>query len=321
MLSQFDILEIKNRRKPEHKVISYSQLEGFLSCPHKWKLHYIDKLRFDDPSIHLIFGTAFHETIQQYVETYFNSTIDAANRLSTDTILMDNIYKEYTKMLQSNNNVHFSSVDELTEFANDGIAILNWVKRHSGDYLNKTKQYLVGTEIPIYFKLRENLYFNGYIDQGIGFLNLPNNMLLWDYKTSTRGWGAYQKADKIKLLQLVLYKYFILKELNLDIKKYEKNIDVEYFIVKRKLIDNSEFLQKRVQILKPAAGIVTINKAVKYLNYFTDFAFKKDSCEHNKEQNFPAISGVNGNNCKFCPLKDNDTLCPKHLRKSGMIIS
>ena len=46
-----------------------------------------------------------------------------------------------------------------------------------------------------------------------------------DIKTSTMGWNKYQKADKTKTAQLVLYKSYYAKQFNVPID----NIRVEYF--------------------------------------------------------------------------------------------
>ena len=49
------------------KHISYSQLSMYKQCPHRWKLHYKDKISQREPSIYMIFGTAIHEIIQKYL--------------------------------------------------------------------------------------------------------------------------------------------------------------------------------------------------------------------------------------------------------------
>jgi hypothetical protein len=38
------------------------------SCPQQYKLAYIDKLGESSSNIHSIFGTAMHETLQNYLE-------------------------------------------------------------------------------------------------------------------------------------------------------------------------------------------------------------------------------------------------------------
>ena len=53
------------------KTVSYSQFSRYKNCPKSWKLAYIDKETSFDPSIFLIFGTAFHETMQTYLDTMY----------------------------------------------------------------------------------------------------------------------------------------------------------------------------------------------------------------------------------------------------------
>ena len=56
------------------------------------------------------------------------------------------------------------------------------------------------------------------------------------------------ESDKSKTDQLLLYKNFFSLEKDIPLDK----IDVEYFIVKRKLYEKVDFPQKRVQTFTPA---------------------------------------------------------------------
>ena len=61
--------EIKSKVLPEidyinQKSISYSQLSMFNECPKKWSLQYREGHKQFTSSIHTVFGTAFHETLQ-----------------------------------------------------------------------------------------------------------------------------------------------------------------------------------------------------------------------------------------------------------------
>ena len=82
----------------------------------------------------------------------------------------------------------------------------------------------------------------GYLDIVI-LDEIHNTLKIYDIKTSTRGWNKWMKADKNKTQQLLLYKQFQSKQYGVPIE----NIEVEYFIVKRKLWENLDFPQKRVQ--------------------------------------------------------------------------
>ena len=85
-----------------------------------------------------------------------------------------------------------------------------------------------------------------------------------DIKTSTMGWNKWQKADKNKTNQLLLYKKFFSKQRDIP----EDKIDIEYLILKRKLYENIQYPQKRLQVFSPASGKPSINKVMSRLDEF-----------------------------------------------------
>ena len=148
----------------------------------------------------------------------------------------------------------------------------------------------------------------------MGFLDIVmkehDKIKIYDIKTSTRGWKAAQKSQNGD--QLRLYKKFFAKQYNVD----EKDIEVEYFICKRKLWDNCDFPQKRIQVVRPAAGKPSLNKVMRELDSFISNAFTPAG-KHNKESNYPATAGIKKANCKWCEYKDREDLCPKSERILG----
>ena len=76
-------------RKMGKKTISYSQISTYTNCPHHWKLEKIDKHSRFEPNMFLIFGTAFHETFQLYLDTMYKETAVAADRLDLNKILKE----------------------------------------------------------------------------------------------------------------------------------------------------------------------------------------------------------------------------------------
>ena len=77
------IENINNTQVPEmdwetQKNISYTQLSAWMECPHRWKQMYVDKIK-QPPSIYLSFGTAMHETLQEYMELMYNHNQQAAD--------------------------------------------------------------------------------------------------------------------------------------------------------------------------------------------------------------------------------------------------
>ena len=111
----------------------------------------------------------------------------------------------------------------------------------------------------------------GYLDIVI-LDEFTNTLKIYDIKTSTMGWNKWMKKDENKTQQLLLYKQFYSKQYNHPVE----NIEVEYFIVKRKLYENLDFPQKRVQKFSPASGTVSMNKVAKRLDTFLELAFDEE---------------------------------------------
>lgn len=289
--------------------ISYSQYTMYANCPWQWKLNYMDGLRKSDPSVHLVFGTAMHETIQAWLDVLYNKSIAAANEMDLGKMLYDTMMSEYVDM-KTQHGEHFSSADELEEFLQDGIEILNYILKNRIDYFNTKSLKLVGIELPIYAKAMEshNVYMRGFLDL-VFEDTYQNKLVIWDIKTSTRGWNKYQKEDKTKTAQLVLYKKFLSEQYSYPINQ----IDVKYFILKRKLMDGMMFTQKRIQEFTPANGSVTINKITKSFEGFIRNAFNEDGT-YKTDSEFPAKKGKNNKNCKWCPFKSDYDKCPKENR-------
>ena len=66
-------------------------------------------------------------------------------------------------------------------------------------------------EIGLNHKVTDNIDFRGYMDVVI-HNKTTGRVKIIDIKTSTMGWNKYMKADKNKTNQLLLYKYFFLKQ-------------------------------------------------------------------------------------------------------------
>ena len=276
--------------------ISYSQLSMFSECPQRWKLNYIDKLRVSEPSIHLLFGTAMHEVIQTYLEVMYNDSIKNANLLNLEEMLRDNMIKEFKKAEQEDGKAPCSKED-INEFFQDGIFILDFIKKKRADYFSKRGYKLIGCEVPINVELKNNIKMIGYIDIVIHD-EVSDVIKIYDIKTSTHGWNKWAKKDENKTQQLLLYKQFYSKQYNHPIE----NIEVEYFIVKRKLWEEALFPQKRVQKFVPASGKPSMNKVMSGLDLFLENAFD-DHGKHNTDKIFALPSKKA---CKWCEFNQTE---------------
>lgn len=299
-------------REPEKedRKISYSQYAMYAKCPKQWELAYAHGLRTFQQSIHTLFGSSFHETFQTYLTVMYTESIKAADALPLHTMLSDNMKAEYKKSLD-NGVEHFTTKGQLGEFYTHGIEILDWVKRKRSAYFTNKNWELVGIEVPICHPVSEE---HSHIMM-IGFLDIvlrntvTDEIVIIDIKTSTMGWNKYQKADKLKAQQLVLYKEFYAKQFDVNPEK----IHIEYFIVKRQLIEGAMFPQKRVQQFRPASGKPTRNKLNRDLFQFIESSFNKDG-SYKLDKDYPAVGGKGRKNCRYCEFANNEDLCPKAKR-------
>jgi hypothetical protein len=289
------------------KSISYSQLSMYTNCPHKWSLQYKDGHYTSEASIHMTFGTALHETLQHYITTIYEISGAEADRIDLDAYFEERFREIYLKDYKSNKKVHFSDPVQMKEFFEDGLEIIKVVKKNRGSHFGKRGWYLVGCEVPIVLTPLpqfSNVLYKGYLDVVL-YHEPTNSFKILDIKTSTKGWSDYEKKDETKQFQLILYKYFFAKQFGVEIDK----IDIEFFIVKRKIWAESPFPLSRIQEFKPASGKVKMNKAVNAVTSFIEGVFNTNgSYKDITHEPNPSL-----NSCKYCPFKDNKELCNKGI--------
>ena len=299
--------EIQNKELPEvnyayQKTISYSQMSMYRSCPHKWALQYKEGHYDDSPSIHFTFGTSMHEVIQDWLTVLYEESGAKADLINLEEQFQEKFIALYQESYKKNNNTHYSSPEELREFFEDGVAILDFIKKKRNQYFSKRGWHLAGIELPIVMNVGKNLVYKGFIDLVL-YHEPTNKFYIYDIKTSTRGWGAKAKKDETKQMQLVLYKKFFNEQYGIPLE----NIEVEFFIVRRKIWENSDYPIHRVQLHKPAAGRNKLNKANKILDEFISECFTPKG-KYQEKEHPKVISRL----CEWCSFNDNKELCNKH---------
>lgn len=299
-IRKFKPLEVDYRFQ---KVISFSQFLMFNQCQHKWALQYRDGHYTSESSIHMTFGTAIHSVLQNYLDTLYNVSIKAADEINLEEEFEEALRNQYKIDYEKNNKTHFSSSEQLREFFEDGLGILSWLKRNKGKYFSKRGWYIAGCEIPIVLSPNNaynNVIYKGFLD--VVLYHEPTNKIkIIDIKTSTRGWKDKEKTDEVKNMQLILYKKFFSDQFNFPVD----NIDIEYFIVKRKLHGNPDYPDPRVQLHVPASGKIKLGRAISKLNEFITLAFQKDNSYTEKE----LLTNPSKFNCTYCPFKNQKNLC------------
>ena len=279
-----------------HKTISYSQYSIWANCPHQWYNSYVKNLNPYSDTIHTIFGTAMHETLQHYISVMYTVSKAAADREDITGIFQEKFVSIYQAAYEKSK-THFSSAAEMREFYEDGISIITWIKKKVGILFTTKNTKLLGIELPILIKVSNNLYLKGYIDFVL-YDTIDNKVYIYDIKTSTRGWSDREKKDDKKIAQILLYKEYFSKQYGFPVD----NIEVEYFIVKRKIWEEAEFPIPRVQSFKPASGK---NKRSKMMDSFGEFL---QDCfdESGKIKDKSYIKNVGEDSCKWCPYFETE---------------
>ena len=275
--------------------ISYSQISMYSECPLHWKLNYVDKLKMFEHNIHLIFGSAMHEVLQTYLNIMYMDSVKNADVLDLNKMLRDKLIEQF-KQAEEQDGKPPCTKEELMEFFDDGILIIDFFKKRRGEYFSKRDWELIGCEIPIEVDLKNNIKMVGYLD--VVMRHIPTDSIkIIDIKTSTMGWNKWMKKDENKTQQLLLYKQFYSKQYDHPIER----IEVEYFIVKRKLWEKAMFPQKRVQKFVPASGKPSMNKVNGRLLKFVNEAFTEDG-----EKRDDMIATPNKKACKWCEFKGTE---------------
>tara|TARA_B100000282_G_C31667497_1_gene460551 strand:- start:139 stop:975 length:837 start_codon:yes stop_codon:yes gene_type:complete len=253
------------------KQVSYSQYSLWNQCPYQWKLQYVDKIRTYEPSIYSLFGSALHEAIQLYLGCMYNFTIKDADEIDLDDLLRRKMKELYQKEVVEKEFTDFVSREDMVEFYEQGVEILDWFKKKRGQYFNKRSWTLLGIEERLALPIRGDLHFLGFLDVVMKD-EISGKIKIIDIKTATMGWNKYQKADVIKSDQLLLYKEYYAQKHNVPVDK----IDIEFLIFKRKLWENAQFPQKRIQRHVPANGTPSMNKMRSRFNEFLDACYDED---------------------------------------------
>ena len=287
--------------------ISFTQYSNWKECPHRWKLMHVDKVLPFTQNINLVFGTAMHETLQHYLKVCYNISTVEADKINLPEYLKNAMRENYIKGVKNNNNKHFSDSIELHQYYTQGVTILNYFKKNRRGYFPKKSIELLGIEMPINIPIDDSkptIKFTGSIDIVL-YDKKHNEVYIFDFKTSRRGWSDKEKKDPIKLSQLVLYKKYFAKQYGID----ESLIKIEFIILKRDPPINpyTEHTTPPVSLFSPA-----ITKKL-YNSVGNDFEiFLKEYFDESGKPVKNKLYYKNINNCRFCPFIDKHEYCDKH---------
>ena len=273
--------------------VSFSQYGMWSSCPQQYKLNYIDKLGESSSNIHTIFGSAMHETIQHYLSVMYGVSKKQADEINVDKLLLERMRENYKGEVEKMSEGTPCSQEELEEFFGDGRRILEWFMKHIGKFYSKSGYELVGIEIPLNKEIKKGVHFIGFIDIVLRDV-AENTIVIIDLKTSTMGWNQYQKADKLKNSQILLYKKYYSELFNIPLTK----IRVEFQIMRRKLPEDSPYPVPRISKHIPPNGAPSVNKVYDEFMQFIDTVFDDEG--NFRDIDYPKVPGNAKKNCKWC---------------------
>jgi len=281
--------DIKRKNK-----VSFSQFSNWDKCEKKWYFDYPLGLRKFEDSINTCFGTAMHNALQTYLRSLYTDGIEVADNIDVVAVFQTSFDKEILKLQKDGKPTY--TEDDYKEFLYDGDDILKSFLSSSNrlKHFPRQKYDLIGIEVPIEMEIKNNISFVAYLDL-ILREKTTGIYKIFDFKTSTMGWNKYERENETKLSQLLLYKAFYSKALEVPLEK----IDVEFFILKRKLYEGVAYPQSRIQRICPTQTKRVISKTINNFITFIDKCFNEDGSYRLNEQ-YHKNPGTNHKNCKYC---------------------
>ena len=274
--------------------VSFSQYSTYSTCPRMYKHQYIDKLGESSANVHTIFGTAMHEVIQHYLTVFYGVSKKQANELNLDKMLLSKLREEFVKEKEKMSEGAPCTQLELEEFFGDGRRILEWFVKHIEKFYTKSGYELVAIEMPLNYEIKAGVHFIAFIDIVLREIG-SDEIIIIDLKTSTNGWNKYQKEDKIKNAQILIYKKFYSDLFGVPMQ----NIKVEFQIMKRKLMEDAPYPIPRISKHIPPNGKPSVMKAYDEFMGFINTVFD-DTGERKLDIEYSKTPGKNKKNCKYC---------------------
>jgi len=236
--------------------VSYSQYSVYSSCPFQYKLNYVDRLGIYESNIHLVFGSSMHETIQDFLEIMYGESKKQALEIDLDEQLLANMKTNFVKEQKRMDGKVPATQKEMEEFYGDGREILQYLRGKLNKFYPKSGYELVGIEVELKDEVAPNVFFTGFIDVALKD-RVSGKIIIIDLKTSTKGWSTYEKNNKVKTSQMLLYKKIYSDKFDVSYN----DITVEYHILKRKVRTDLEWTIPRISKFVPANGKPSVNKS------------------------------------------------------------
>ena len=219
--------------------ISYSALKDWKTCPFYYKLTRVDKVSGFKGNEFTAFGSAIHSVCEQkLLKTAVDPIVHFLVEFKKNIFGLDDDVPLDAKLIK--------------DMGYQGKEIIPEIEDALKEYF---KEYeVVAVELPIYEEIKgEDYNFRGYIDAIVKTADGKHH--IFDWKTTSWGWDARRRSEKIVTYQLTLYKFFYAQKSGVPLK----DIETHFALLKRTA------KKDRVEFFRVTSGTRKIENALKLL--------------------------------------------------------
>ena len=251
------------------KHLSYSEFNDYIQCAFR---HYLKYIISKDSSIneHTIFGNAVHSTCEKVV---------VKESLDYKAFFLENFRTLKKQLTEQKKDIDYKLLEEMEANGGDLFPeIMPFLQTEFGNF------EVVAVEQDLYERvteITENVFFKGFIDLIIKTEDGKYHII--DWKTTKYGWHPNKRNDKFTHYQMVLYKEFYCRKMNLP----RENFEIHFVLLKWK---NKK---KTPEIVSVTSGKKKIDNALKS---YTEVV--------KGIQN--GIKMRNRTNCQYCPYLESN---------------
>ena len=224
--------------------VSCSEIKLWHECPRKHKLQYIDKIDGFKGNLHTAFGTAMHSVCEHGL---LNENLDRGKHF------LEEFEKEVASLKVKEVEIQ---PDLYEQMVGQYEPIVSSFRDELDNYFEDCE--VVSTEEKLYEDMEgHNLKFKGFIDLVVKTKDGKYHIL--DWKTTSWGWNARRKADKITNYQLTLYKVFWAKKHGIPLDMVETHFGLLKRTAKK---NNTEIFRVTSGPTKTKNALTFLEKAV-----------------------------------------------------------
>lgn len=246
--------------------VSFSEVKSWKECPYRHKLQAVMKIDLSKPGPYMDFGTAVHAACENYLSTRVMDTTIA-------TKIIESVWEK-------NKDIKGFEPETLSEFITQAAASLAdipaWFEETFPGW-----EY-VDAEHELYEQIEAQPHaFKGFIDGVIKVKDKKGKELIWllDWKScGARGWDAAKRSDEMVRTQLILYKNFWSKKMNVS----PKNVRCAFILLKRIAKPGAH-----CELIPVSVGDITTGRALKVVNNMLTNVKR-------------GMALKNRNSCKYC---------------------